>query len=480
MFVPPTLPFLMARAGARFFRTWAPFGALLGAVGCAAIVDLTGDYHEGRGGEAGESGEGSGGSMSGGSTSGSSGTTGGSEQGGSANGGTEQGGSDSGGGGDGPSGGSDPGGRGGSSGAGRGGAEPTGGASGAGMGGAGMGGAGMGGAGMGGAGMGGAGTGGSGAGFGGTSGAPGGAGSGGTGGIVLPPPSCDGGLRTCGPSGDLDCCSAPLVPAGEFDRGNDANFPATLHAFRLDAYEVTVGRFRKFSAAFAAGYRPDPGDGKNANNPADGGWNAAWDAELPANGAGLTGSSGPVPCDGTLQTWTVSPGGNESRPINCVSWYVANAFCIWDRGRLPTEAEWNYAAAGGDHQRVYPWSSPPSATVVEERHASFYMDSYLQCRGDYVNGCTVADMIPVGTRFDGDAEFGHADMAGNVYEWVQDGFAAYANPCADCANLTAGPDRTIRGGSYSNFYALLRTDFRLNWPPELPSSGVGIRCARAE
>ena len=59
-----------------------------------------------------------------------------------------------------------------------------------------------------------------------------------------------------------------------------------------------------------------------------------------------------------MSTWTISPGANERKPLNWVSFYIAFAFCVWDDGRLPSEAEWNYAAAGGDEQEGrYPWGA---------------------------------------------------------------------------------------------------------------------------
>jgi formylglycine-generating enzyme required for sulfatase activity len=58
---------------------------------------------------------------------------------------------------------------------------------------------------------------------------------------------------------------------------------------------------------------------------------------------------------------------NDQYPMNCVNWYEAFAFCIWDGGRLPTEAEWEYAAAGGDENRIYPWGND----VAEPLPASY-------------------------------------------------------------------------------------------------------------
>ena len=61
-------------------------------------------------------------------------------------------------------------------------------------------------------------------------------------------------------------------------------------------------------------------------------------------------------------TWTNTASTQENLPINCVNWWESYAFCIWDGGFLPSESEWEYAAAGGSQQREYPWGSAAPGT----------------------------------------------------------------------------------------------------------------------
>jgi hypothetical protein len=90
--------------------------------------------------------------------------------------------------------------------------------------------------------------------------------------------------------------------------------------------------------------------------------------------------------------WADPPdAAHANLPMNCMNWYEAFAFCAWDGGRLPTEAEWNYAAAGGDQQRAYPWSSPPGALVLDAAHASYYDGT--DCVGDGLPDCALTDLL---------------------------------------------------------------------------------------
>ncbi|MBI5531696.1 MAG: SUMF1/EgtB/PvdO family nonheme iron enzyme [Deltaproteobacteria bacterium] len=278
-------------------------------------------------------------------------------------------------------------------------------------------------------------------------------------------PSCVGLAPTCGPAGNASCCASSLVPGGTFKRSYDAvtfvddTYPATVSTFVLDVYEVTVGRFRKFIDGHPA-HLPAAGAGKNPNNPADTGWDLAWNGNIPLDQSALSSA---IKCGGTNQTWTDDAGLNESRPITCVTWYEALAFCIWDGGRMPTEAEWNYAASGGAEQRVFPWSNPPTAELVDATYAVY----------------AKVPIAAVGTKSPlGDGRWGHADLGGNAWEWVLDSYVTpYANPCTDCSNQTTAAARVFRGGGASFDASGLLASKRNDYSPS-SRTDVGIRCAR--
>lgn len=278
---------------------------------------------------------------------------------------------------------------------------------------------------------------------------------------VEPGPSCDGAEATCGPSNDESCCAGGKVAGGDFNRINDTKYNAHVSAFVLDRFEVTVGRFRAFVGGYAQ-HKPAKAAGLHPHIPGSG-WDPAWDALLPADEAALRQEVGE--CSAAFVTWTDAPDESEELPVNCVSWYVAFAFCAWDGGRLPTEAEWNYAAAGGKEQRPYPWGDESA----QAKNVPFACSTSL--------GACVRPVGAVSPEADG--LFGQADLAGSMGEWTLDYHGDFKTPCSDCATLVdGGLGREARGGDFSHGTAELMTSARIGLTPEDPVNTIGIRCAR--
>jgi formylglycine-generating enzyme required for sulfatase activity len=164
------------------------------------------------------------------------------------------------------------------------------------------------------------------------------------------------------------------------------------------------------------------------------------------------------------ETPRCNPGWEaEDHPIVKVSWNDAQAYCKWAGGRLPTEAEWEYAARGGREGSVYPWGNEISAD-----------------RANYDSKGTT----PV-LRYPAQNEWGLHDISGNVLEWVADWFdenwystLSREAVVADPKGPKQGYGRVMRGGSWgTNSWCLRAT--RRNWlEPELENVDVGFRCAR--
>lgn len=271
--------------------------------------------------------------------------------------------------------------------------------------------------------------------------------------------------------------------------------PATVSGFRLDDYLVTVGRFRQFVNAVlppegGTGWAPPAGSGKHAylnggqglanvgGSPADGGmldyetgWIASDDDNLAPTTTNLTTGGD---CSGA-PTWTDSAGDQENLPINCVNWWEAYAFCIWDGGFLPSEAEWEYAAAGGSQMRTYPWgSTDPGTSNQYAIYSCNYPNGQAMCLQ------TVADIAPVGSATLGVGAWGQLDLVGEVWEWALDWYAPFVDPCTDCANLTPATFRVNRGGDWNDITDRLVVPNREGWDyPWLRNMYYGLRCARA-
>ena len=312
------------------------------------------------------------------------------------------------------------------------------------------------------------------------------------------PPSCQGGLGTtdCGPGGrgNESCCTSLPVTGGTYYRTytnlgsgptSEAD-PATVSGFRLDRYLVTVGRFLQYLNYLTSSSGAPPADGtgihthlnggqglSNSANPGtyETGWDGAnFNAYVPTGPASASFWSEAFP--GTM--WTSAAAPLVSLPINDVNWYQAYAFCIWDGGFLPSEAEWEYAAAGGSQQREYPWGSTDPGTMNEYAiYGCYYPGS-----GECTDLSAVAHLAPVGTAVLGAGDWGQLDLAGEVWEWTLDSAADYVDPCTDCAYLSPMGGTEIRGGDFAPGTGLLYPATRGGAYSGVPQNGIGFRCAR--
>ena len=233
--------------------------------------------------------------------------------------------------------------------------------------------------------------------------------------------------------------------------------PVDVPSFRLDETEMSVVMFRDWVNAY--GRDPPtitPGQGRLASLPGSG-WRAEYTAMLPSDRAALVVA---LACDPDA-TYSEQPGPNDPLPVNCITWYEALAFCIWRGGRLPSEAEWEFAAAGGDQNRLYPWGDQP---VSQARAA-----------------VDVPALVPAGSLTAGEGRYGQRDLAGNVWEWMLDWLdpEAYARAveCPDCVPASEGSHRMLKGGAYSYPVVAARAAVRSGDLPGERSRAVGFRCA---
>ena len=208
--------------------------------------------------------------------------------------------------------------------------------------------------------------------------------------------------------------------------------PVRLSDFRLDATEVTNADFARFVAA-------EP----------------RWSRDsLPA--AEHNGHY--------LEHWPTADGPDSTaraEPVRYVTWHAAASYCAWAGGRLPTEAEWEFAARAGASGDAYPWGS----AAADSTRARYGADA------------------PVAVRSYAPNPLGLYDLAGNVWEFVDDvwrpTYADSTTPAArDSANdPTSDARRVIRGGSYEGAPVNMRVRFRDSHPAKNAGPHVGFRCA---
>lgn len=256
---------------------------------------------------------------------------------------------------------------------------------------------------------------------------------------------------------EFDAMPMLFIPSGTFLMGaaeadvlaavdEQPAHPVTLSGFYMDQYEVSVAQY--------AAFLNELGDYERACFDAD--------CTLPRTRVGFTSHLLDEDLgDGVIQY--VAETGFSKHPVNHISWYGAQAYCEFVGGRLPTEAEWEYAARGTDG-RIYPWgNSPPDSS-----RAVFNSESYDA-------------LLPVDALPDGASPFGIYGMAGSMWEWTADWYDEDTYARGATRNPT-GPEtglaRIIRGGAwpFNNGAERLRATNRHSLAPAFISAIVGFRC----
>ena len=263
-------------------------------------------------------------------------------------------------------------------------------------------------------------------------------------------------------------------PAGETGRDADEGprqWVTIPRPFALGRCEVTVGQFRRFVEA--TGYRTQ--------------------AEQP-------GAKGCEIWDSKSNKFTANPGRNwrdpgfpqtEAHPVTCVSHADAEAYMAWLSSRtgaiyrLPTEAEWEYAARAGSETANY-WDDDPQGQTQCDYANGAGLEAkvigatdwvYAACRDDFVHTAPVASLRP--------NTFHLYDMSGNVWEWTADCWHDnYTGAPVDGSawQETGGGDcgrRVVRGGSWFDLPSLLRSANRFSYSPVIANDILGFRVARA-
>ncbi len=254
------------------------------------------------------------------------------------------------------------------------------------------------------------------------------------------------------------------LDGGQFRMGTDDGEPdewpphlVSVKPFCLDKHEVTVGQY--LQCVKIGDCKPPPTD-----------------VQWPGASAREKKVYGPA-CNGR------DPFGKDLHPINCIDWEAANLYCQWASKRLPTEAEWEYAARGSEGRR-YPWGNePPDATRLNACGSE--CGAWLAQRSETPSTLHARDdkwalTAPVGSFPRGRTPQGVEDLAGNVWEWTADWSGLYpSDPQTDPQGPAKGIRKVVRGGGFNADDEIdVRSSQRYSNVPDTRTALFGFRCAR--
>lgn len=313
-------------------------------------------------------------------------------------------------------------------------------------------------------------------------------------------------------NGDTSVEGMVLIPAGEFEMGGDnqqadpdelPKHKVKLSSFYMDATEVTNAQFKKF--VDATGYittaekKPDWEEMKKTVPP---GTPQPPDSVLVAASLVFRSSGGPVDLNDYSQWWSWIQGADwkhpegpastikekENYPVVHISWDDAMAYCKWAGKRLPTEAEWEFAARGGLINNIYPWGNEHVNAGKAKTNSWEGKFPYLNEKKDgYVKSAPVRSFAPNG--------YGLYDMAGNVWEWCSDlyNYNYYKELEGKVSVDPQGPSksfdpqepytekRSLRGGSFlcnDSYCSGYRVARRMKSSHDTGLEHTGFRCVR--
>ncbi|WP_444543955.1 formylglycine-generating enzyme family protein [Paenibacillus segetis] len=288
-----------------------------------------------------------------------------------------------------------------------------------------------------------------------------------------------------GLSREKDLSGMVLIPGGSFLMGTDdkEGFPSdgegpvrnvTVSSFLLDETAVTNEQFAAFIEA--THYVTD----------ADRfGWSYVFHSFIPeetSKKVTQVASQTPWWCVVEGANWR-HPEGPDSHvkerldhPVVHISWHDADAYCRWAGKRLPTEAEWEYAARGGLIQKRYPWGD--ELKLGGQHWCNIWQGKFPDknhASDGYAGTAPARSYLPNG--------YGLYNMAGNVWEWCDDWFTQAYHLSAETINPkgpSSGTARSMRGGSYlchKSYCNRYRVAARSKNTPDSSSGNIGFRCA---